>query len=112
MKCMRCGTEIHAGTGFCESCLAEMEKHPVDPNTPVNLPRREKHVPVKRSRKRHLKPEELIRKMRRLILWLMAIILVLVMALTATIYMLVSQPEQGPNLLPGQNYETEASNLE
>lgn len=112
MKCMRCGSEIHSTTGFCESCLQEMQKHPVDPNTPINLPRREKHTPVKRSRKRHLKPEDQIRRLRRLTLWLMALILVLALALSAAVYMLLNQHAQGPALLPGQNYGTETTGFE
>ena len=112
MKCMRCGSEIHSATGFCEDCLQEMKKHPVDPNTPINLPRREKHAPVKRTKRRHLKPEEQLRRLRRLVLCLMALILALALALSAAVYMLLNGQAQGPALLPGQNYGTEASTLE
>lgn len=107
MKCMRCGTEIQESAVFCEECLAEMEKHPVDPNTPVNLPRREKHIPIKRNRKRHLKPEEMVKRLRRIVIALMAVILALAIALTASLYLLLTPPEKHPNLLPGQNYGTQ-----
>ena len=107
MKCMRCGTRILADAVFCEECLADMEKHPVKPGTPINLPRREKQQPAKRAKKRFQKPEDQISALRRLIVWLMAIILFLVIGLTASIYMLVTQPHQNENnLLPGQNYGT------
>lgn len=108
MKCMRCGTKIQAGAVFCEPCLTEMDKHPVDPNTPISLPAREKHVVTKRSKKRAKKPEDIVRKLRRVIGWLMALVLVLAMALAGAVYLLVSQPDGGSNLLPGQNYGTEA----
>lgn len=110
MKCMRCGTEIQDSAVFCEACLAEMEKHPVDPSTPINLPRREKHMPVKRSKKRHLKPEEMVKRLRRIIVALMAVILALVIALTASIYLLLNPADNHSNLIPGQNYGTEPAN--
>ena len=108
MKCMRCGNKIQAGAVFCESCLADMERYPVDPSTPIYLPRREKHVANKRSKKRALKPEEQLRRTRHLVVWLMAIILVLSIALAGAVYMLLNHPDNSnPNLLPGQNYGTE-----
>lgn len=112
MKCMRCGTEIASGAVFCEECLADMEKHPVKPGTPINLPRREKQQPAKRNKKRFYKPEEHISALRRLVVWLMALIIVLILALTATVYMLFHQPDQNDgNRLPGQNYGTSVDGL-
>lgn len=109
MKCMRCGTGITSGAVFCEECLADMEKHPVKPGTPINLPRREKQQSVKRSKKRFYKPEEHISALRRLVAWLMTLIIILVLALTAAVYMLVNQPDQNDgSWLPGQNYSTSA----
>ena len=76
MKCMRCGTEIATDAVFCEDCLAEMEKHPVKPGTPVLLPRREKQAPVKRSKKRTVKPEEQVHRLRRAVILLSTIAVV------------------------------------
>ncbi len=87
MNCMKCGNIIAADQVFCESCLAEMEKYPVDPDTPVMLPPRsgsttQKRSPVRRSRK----PEEQIRTLRGLI----AILSVLLIAALIAFFMMAS----------------------
>lgn len=110
MKCMRCGTEIAAGSVFCDDCLAEMEKHPVKPGTPVYLPRHEKQQAPKRSKKRTMKAEDHVHILRRVVIWLIIIVLILSLALTATIYKIVSDSNQSnANRLPGQNYDTSSS---
>ena len=110
MKCMRCGTEIIGQAVFCEECLADMEKHPVKPGTPINLPRREKQQVAKRSRERIPKPEEQLSALRRLVIWQLVVIILLVLVLTASIYMLFNQPSPADSKwLPGQNYSTSAS---
>lgn len=107
MKCMKCGTGIPSGQVFCEECLTDMEKHPVKPGTPVILPRRDKPTQQKRSRRRTLKPEELIAKLRRAVVWLMVLCAVLAIALTLCVYMLFNPPAtDNPANLPGQNYGT------
>lgn len=107
MKCMRCGTKIKPGAVFCESCLADMEKHPVKPDTPINLPRRDKQQPVKRSKKRIRKPDEQISMLRRVIMWLMILVLVLSLCLSATVYLLFNPTDTNKDhLQPGQNYGT------
>ncbi len=110
MKCMRCGSSIVAGSVFCDECLADMEKHPVKPGTPINLPRREKQQPVKRNKKRTPKPEEQISRLHRVVAFLVTLVIMLVLALAATGYLLVTQSTQNDNTrLPGQNYGTSAA---
>ena len=107
MKCMKCGCVIPAGQVFCDECLEDMEKHPVKPGIPVTLPRREKQVAPKRSRKRVHKPEEIITRLRRTVVCLMALVAAMAIALTITVYLLVNQQKMdGNDLLPGQNYGT------
>lgn len=107
MKCMRCGTKIIAGSVFCEECLADMEKHPVKPGTPINLPHREKQVQPKRTKKRFHKPDEQIHTLRRLVIWLITLVIFLAIALSACIYMLVNQTNNHDgDRMPGQNYGT------
>lgn len=107
MKCMRCGTGITPGAVFCDECLADMEKHPVNPDTPVNLPHREKQQTIKRAKKRFQKPEDHIHALRKLIGWLITMLILLVIALTISIYLLLTQPNPNDtNGLPGQNYGT------
>lgn len=107
MKCMKCGCVIPAGQVFCDECLEDMEKHPVKPGTPVILPRREKQAAPKRSRKRVQKPEEIITRLRRAVVCLMALVAAMGIALTVTVYLLVNRPTpEDTDLLPGQNYGT------
>ena len=35
MSCMKCGKEVSEDQVFCPECLAEMERYPVKPGTPV-----------------------------------------------------------------------------
>ncbi len=58
MKCLKCGTAITSDQIFCESCRDDMDKHPVNPGTPVMLPQRPERPVVKASRKKVRKPEE------------------------------------------------------
>ncbi len=110
MKCMRCGTEIAPDSVFCEACMAEMEKHPVKPGTPVTLPRREDHPTPKRSKRRTVKAEEQVHILHRVVNWLLIMVIVLALALTATIYMIFTDSNQSSSTrLPGQNYGTSSS---
>ena len=110
MKCMKCAVSIPSGQVFCENCLADMEKHPVSPNAPLILPRRDNHVSTKHGWKRPRKPEEQLPRMRKLIFFLMAVILILTIALTVAIYGLYKlAPSTGFSQLPGQNYGTSES---
>lgn len=107
MNCMRCGTKIASDSVFCSECLADMEKHPVKPGTPINLPRREKLQTPKRTKKRFQKPEDHIHALRKLVAGLMTLVIILALALTVCVYMLINQPDPNNNNgLPGQNYGT------
>jgi len=83
MSCLKCGQEVSAGQIFCDSCLADMEKHPVKPGTPVIIPNYNKPLPSKRSHKRITKSQDLIAAQRRLIGWLLTTILILLLAVAA-----------------------------
>lgn len=110
MKCMKCGAGISSGQVFCEECLTDMEKHPVAPGTPVLLPRHEKQVVTKRSRKRVKKPEEQVAILRRVIILLLVVITLLSAALTMALYSIFTEPEaEAPSKLPGQNYGTSSA---
>ena len=83
MSCLKCGQDVSAGQIFCDSCLADMEKHPVNPGTPVIIPKRSTPLPSPRSHKRIQKPEDIIAGQRRLIGWLLTTIILLILALAA-----------------------------
>ena len=78
MHCLKCGAEISVEQCFCEACLADMGRHPVQPGTPLILPKRDKLPPSKRIPRKVRKPEDLIVSQRRLIGWLLATIIILV----------------------------------
>ena len=81
MNCLKCGTEISGEQVFCDSCLTDMERHPVKPGTPVNLPNRSKPLPAKRVHRKILKTEDLIATQRRIIRWLILSIIVLLIGI-------------------------------
>ena len=93
MKCMKCGTTIPAGQVFCDPCLEGMEKHPVKPGTPIQLPVKQEHVVAKVSHKKLRKPEDMIATLRVLVFWLILVIVALITALSVTVAMLVNATE-------------------
>lgn len=110
MKCMKCGVSIPSGQVFCEDCLADMAAHPVRPDAPLLLPRREKQTAAKRSKKRVRKPEEQVTVLRRTVAFLLMMVLVLCIALTMTVYVLFQHTDADGNpWQPGQNYGTSES---
>lgn len=85
MRCLKCGQNTSSGQVFCDACLADMEKHPVAPGTPIVIPNRTKPLPARRSHKIY-KPDEVIITQRRIIRWMALIILLLLLAVAATTY--------------------------
>ena len=108
MECMKCGRNIEPGSVFCDSCLESMEKYPVKPGTPINLPRRTGSTAKKSSpRRRNLSHEELLTVQRRTIRNLRIAIVCLVICLAAAITMMLyfaQNQEVHTNI--GQNYST------
>lgn len=107
MQCLKCGRETQDAHVFCDTCLAQMEKHPVKPGTPVTIYNRPKNT-VNSTVKKQIKPEELLIKLHkqnhRLIVWL--IIMSVLFAISAGILgWKVYQDLKSPPL--GQNYNTE-----
>lgn len=83
MNCIRCGKETEENQVFCNECLEDMERHPVRPGTPVQLPNRENRGPTKRStfRLAASKWENQIFRLKYTIVWLIILIILLVAAL-------------------------------
>ena len=77
MKCLKCGVEYPSEQVFCDECLADMARHPVKPGTPVIIPRQSKPLPSKRAHIKLFKPEIQIAGLRKLVGWLIAIIIIL-----------------------------------
>lgn len=82
MDCIKCGRETRGEDIFCQECLAEMEKYPVQPGTVVLLPRRRDSSVSKKSVKRHTpSSEELIENLRRQNAFLLFLLVVCVTAI-------------------------------
>ena len=106
MNCMKCGTEILTEQVFCEECLADMARHPVNPNTPVVLPRRSA-APVSKKvvRKKTLSPEQQIHLLKHRIR-LLAVLLCAVTLLASLLAYPAVKYLMEDHFLPGQNYKS------
>lgn len=91
MSCMRCGKETEESQVFCAECLADMERHPVKPGTPVQLPVRQPNPTVKRERFRlaESKWTDKIFRLKYIIVCLIILIVLLAAALALCICMLL-----------------------
>ena len=79
MSCMKCGQKTEESRLFCQDCMEEMEKFPVDPNTIVRLPYRPKATVAKKKvlRRRFWSAEDQIDALRARIRFLTAALLIL-----------------------------------
>ena len=77
MNCLKCGVEVANNQCFCDDCMTDMQRHPVQPGTPLILPKRDKLPPAKRSYRKIRKPEDVILAQRRVIGLLLAVIIIL-----------------------------------
>ncbi len=109
MRCMKCGVQIPDQEAFCADCLAEMKKHPVRSNVPIQLPPREAAPAAKKKARRHRdnKPEELLRRQRLTIRCLSVALAVTFLCFALSVGLLL-QLLIGQNRLQdiGQNYGT------
>ena len=108
MNCMKCGRDITEGNVFCQDCLVEMEKYPVEPGTVVLLPRRKENPSQKRTVKRHTSsPEEQLVTLRRrnriLFLMLLGCIVAICFMFRPTMHYVLDE-----HVPIGQNYSTVA----
>ena len=106
---MKCGTELKTAGVFCPDCLAEMEKYPVKPNITVHLPKRPASTPAKKKlrRQRYVKPEDQIRHLKRVRSWLIALLIIVLLAFAANTLMLLHfVGEDDLSFGIGQNYGT------
>ena len=103
---MKCGRETVGNEVFCVSCLADMARFPVKPDTTVVIPKREAPKP-RVPQKKGPRPEEIIAQLknslRRLRIALAVVIFLLVLTAGALGYM-VAQSMEDPAL--GSNYST------
>ena len=87
MNCLKCGRTLKDQLVFCPDCQADMENYPVKPGTPIQLPTQPKLSPAKKKparRKKMLKPEERLPRMRSAIRWLIFALVVSLLAFILT----------------------------
>lgn len=108
MNCMKCGRETGTDNAFCDACLEEMGRHPVNPATVILLPGQGRPQPKKTAPKKALPSLEeqvgfLRRKVRRL-----RILILLLAVLVAVLGVVVRKTlsELDFQRLLGQNYST------
>lgn len=104
MYCIKCGKDTVMDQVFCPDCQQEMERYPVNPNTPVVLPKRPQAPSVKKApRKKIIPPEEQIANLKRRVRFLTILLLLLFALGSAMIYGTIRY-FQKDRFLPGQNY--------
>lgn len=109
MTCMKCGRDIEENQVFCPGCLEDMAKYPVKPGIAIQLPgRREGPAPKKAHarRKQPPTPEEKLLAMKKWLRFMLAMWLITLALLAATIYPTVEYFLGKSLVLPGQNYTT------
>jgi len=111
MYCIKCGRETEGEVVFCQDCLAEMEKYPVQPGTVVLLPRRRESSVLKKTPKRHIPTAEeqllLLRKTAMVLSILLGIcIAAIVLMIKPTMHYVLDE-----HVEIGQNYSSVVSTL-
>ncbi len=110
MNCVKCGRETRGEDIFCQDCLTEMEKYPVQPGTVVLLPRRKETATVKKAPKRHTpSAEEQIETLRQhratLLLLLVACLVAIALMFEPTMHYVRDEHYE-----IGQNYSSVTTN--
>lgn len=109
MFCLRCGTEIkdEGSDVYCAACLADMERDPIPQGTAIHLPTRTVAPPPKRpSRKKELKPEEQLARLRTANRWLFLGLVVALIAFLLTAFLLLRTLDAQQDAPLGRNFRT------
>ena len=103
MSCMKCGKDTENGQAFCARCLESMEAYPVKPDVHIQLPvRAGEEIHKKQARKsRASRNRRQAASLRKQIRWMWVVIVLLVLALAASMGRDVVIPEYKE---PGKNY--------
>lgn len=109
MNCMKCGREVPLDRVFCDSCLEEMKRYPIRPDTPIHLPPEKERTAARAAllRRRIASPEQdQLRRLRIRLRLAWAVIGLLLVILTALSFWTVGLYSKSQKPLPGQNYTT------
>ena len=109
MKCMRCGRDLKEdGHVFWPACREYMDTCPVPPGTPIQLPQQVEAAANRKKaskKKKEVKPEEQIAKLRFSNRWLTFALVVTVLAFAVTALVLFHTLDK-PETPIGRNYST------
>lgn len=108
MFCIKCGNKIPDKQVFCPDCLADMERYPIKPGTPVQLPARPvQAVPKRVSRKKEVPAEIRLKRQKKWITILCAMLIASWVGLGFTLISLIQEldDEAAPETV-GRNYST------
>ena len=106
-QCLKCGKETTEKAIFCRQCQDNMVQYPVKPGTVIHLPKRQ-NTPEKKL-EHYVEPdhEGQILSLRKTVRFLVALVAVLSILLTATAFMLLRTMSQEKPVPPiGRNYTT------
>ena len=111
MYCLKCGKETKDEQVFCEHCLEVMDRYPIKPGTPVQLPHRQSAAaPKKTSRRKILSAEEQIQQLRALVRALLVCLLAVSLMLGFFVWKhLQPETEEQPQKEIGQNYTVDST---
>lgn len=108
MECLKCGKETEFDHCFCNECMEQMEKYPVKPGTPVQLPQPSARTsPAKeRPKKKAASEADQLAKLyhRNQILVVLLLLLVTLCLFVSGLY--VRACYRTPTRPTGQNYST------
>lgn len=106
MNCMKCGREIPSGQVFCEDCLLDMAKYPVDPDVQVAIPQRTPTTSLRKAPKRRtLSPDEQIASLKKMVR-ILAVLLVLAVGIAVGLAFPAYEYLREDRFAVGQNYSS------
>ncbi len=109
-NCIKCGKELVGTKVFCDDCLKVMNEHPVPSGTPLIIHQRQTNTGKKApAKKKAIPPEEQVQRLRKVIRWLIALVLVLFVLLSVAACWLtieIQEPDWIPEETKGQGYGT------
>ncbi len=115
MYCLKCGKETRSENVFCDGCLETMERYPIKPDTPVQLPRRQAASAAKKqTRRRILTQEEIIQRLKVTVRVLIACLLISCLTIGSLCWLCFFSPKETPVPVPendvGKNYTVDVTN--
>lgn len=106
MNCLKCGRETSSEQCFCQDCLLDMEKYPVKPGTVIQLPkRREGSSSRKSAKRRSVSLEDQVKSLKKRIR-ILTVLLILALAVIASLVYPAWEYLVKDHFLPGQNYSS------